>query len=429
MTSVTDNFNRTDENPIAGDWESCSGDLQISSNIAKGVSGVDFSMWKTSVDDFGDDQTVKAKVYVDGTFDKPGVCVRCDTSGNCYYGFVSGANLQINKLTTDTPGFLQSGAHSQTIAGTYDLELDVTDDDLVLTLYTTGTSTSLASISVTDTTFTTGQPGMMYDLGNVNASTIDDWEATDGAGSSISSSPSPSISSSPSPSISSSPSPSISSSPSPSISSSPSPSISSSPSPSISSSISSSPSPSPSPSISSSPSPSISSSISSSPSPSISSSISPSPSFSSSPSPEAEGGHFVSYEPILTESEWKAKYAPQTLKKPHKRRLRAKKKQALKPLPKIEEVKKKVERPTEETLKELSEVQEQVTSVQEAIDYLALYDAEQTFREKEAKDREEFMNQMQAAQELTVEIEKLKETVKKELEDFEDETLFLMIIS
>ncbi len=178
MASASDDFNRSNENPLAGSWEVTLGsNLQISSNVVKGTSGVCVVGWKASVNNFGDVQFSQVRILTPGSGDVAGPALQA-ASGQCYLVYYNegDSRIYLEKVGGPNEGPLTSSV--ETVVG----------GDIIKATLDAGGNIAIYVNDVEVNTFedptplTGGQPGMIYDLQNSNATSLDDWAGGDGTG-------------------------------------------------------------------------------------------------------------------------------------------------------------------------------------------------------------------------------------------------------
>lgn len=184
MASASDDFNRANEDPIAGNWETVINGLKILTNVAKAHSAADcVSSWKAATTAFSGDHYSEFVIGNATAFDYPGAGCRCNTTGggNGYFAVVETDNnrIQFRKLVLGV--FSNIGS---TIPYT-----DANGDTIRFAVSTNGVSADLkvyvngAQIGATQNdvagVLTGGQPGLYYEFGNSNATTIDTWASAD----------------------------------------------------------------------------------------------------------------------------------------------------------------------------------------------------------------------------------------------------------
>lgn len=186
MTTKTDTYNYV-QNPLgatgglytsitgAGLQSTASGAIGTSSSVEDNVSA-----YAPSAYTFLPDHTSEITVGNLNDGDWPGTCVRLTTvsSGQGYVAYyipeVTAVNLYL-LVAGSIPG---EGAYILNLAGTTLVSGDRLKLGCVgttLTVYHNGTSIG----SVTDTTYTTGQPGPAYEFGDNNSTLITAWTGTD----------------------------------------------------------------------------------------------------------------------------------------------------------------------------------------------------------------------------------------------------------
>lgn len=175
VRQYTDNFNRADnvDGLSSLDWNTRQGSLRISNNEFYGFGACCYGDVDSSVVDFSDDHSAQITVKALGTADHVGPAVRVTANG-CYAikadGFNSGdRRIQyINGTTLTTIGTVN-------IVPVVGDILKLTVQGSVITAYKNGVQVD----QVSNTAYTTGQPGIFYSRGNINTSKGDDFYAED----------------------------------------------------------------------------------------------------------------------------------------------------------------------------------------------------------------------------------------------------------
>lgn len=184
MASASDDFNRANENPLAGNWETVIAGLQLASNVGKAASAAACAAaYKASVTAFSGDHYSEFVIGNATAFDYPGAGLRCNTTGggNGYFAVVEtdSNRIQWRKLVLGV--FSNIGS---TIAYT-----DANGDTIRASVTTNGVSADLrvyvngvqqgATLNDAVGVLTGGQPGLYYEFGNSNGTTIDNFAAAD----------------------------------------------------------------------------------------------------------------------------------------------------------------------------------------------------------------------------------------------------------
>jgi len=175
--AFSDNFNRADGTVGTTNYDTVTGFnlCNIFSNGFRGNGDLSMALVKTSAEDFGDDQETQFTVVSVGTGDIIGMVVRGSTAGTGYLFWLDGvaeASRGIYRFA--------SAASMTKISGSTQI-IDAVAGDVVrfraegntLTVYVNGVAVATA----TDSTYTTGQPGIWYARSNINASRADDFSA------------------------------------------------------------------------------------------------------------------------------------------------------------------------------------------------------------------------------------------------------------
>ena len=172
MTTLIDNFNRPDEDPIAGNWVTALGTgLRINTLQVNGSSGITISIYNGL--QFTDDQEAEVVIAVSDNFNNVGPAVRFDTTGN---GYVlryspSGDDLVLLNYVDGTQSTI-GNYYNVGISNGDSLKLGVVGNEL--TPYVNGVAAGPATI---DNTHTSGTVGLFYQNGNGNGSKLDDFSA------------------------------------------------------------------------------------------------------------------------------------------------------------------------------------------------------------------------------------------------------------
>ena len=189
MTTKTDSF-PTVQDPLSGHWATTAGGLKCTaSGIVKGTGTSpqdNLSSWSPSDYTFLNDQSVQITINNLGNFDWPGCCVRLAGTGTSTTGYVLYARMEVGEVdfykiatsgTIGTGGVnLLASYGSLTLTGTHTIGIAVVGTSFTLSL----DSSTLGTVS--DSTFTAGQPGIAYEFGNNNSSQINSFSASDAGG-------------------------------------------------------------------------------------------------------------------------------------------------------------------------------------------------------------------------------------------------------
>ena len=166
---ATDNFNRTNANPIGGNWTTVPGAnaMQITSNAAAGTSDPSCAYW--NADSFAGDHyaQIVTPVNTDPGF-WIGPAVRCSASQlDCYFLLIKGSanNARIYKFVNGSATLLASLDYAFSGGDTHRLEVVGT----LLTVYLNGVSKGTAN----DSALSGGAAGI---VANGTTPTLDDWE-------------------------------------------------------------------------------------------------------------------------------------------------------------------------------------------------------------------------------------------------------------
>jgi hypothetical protein len=198
MTVVSDNFNRANESPIAGNWVNLrtNGPLYLQSNVVvpNNVTADGKAVWKVAVNPIGADQFSEA--VCNETFNTtssgvgPGVCLRADeaagdTNGTMYRIVINDSasgNIEIGRFNagtfSGTLAFLTAAFTSGDTMRAYIVGYVIT---VKINGVTVGTP---YDDSASGSKIATGQPGIAYSSAG-NTPSIDTWRGGDGDGSAV----------------------------------------------------------------------------------------------------------------------------------------------------------------------------------------------------------------------------------------------------
>lgn len=173
---TTDNFNRADETPLAGNWTRVPGEtgtINLSGNAVT-PNSINFdTAYYYNAGSFGNDQYSQIKVTVSGAAAGAGlgVIVRASTSVDTYYRCVldGAGNIEFGSVVASTFTFI--AGRTVTYSAGAILKLDVTGTTFTITY--NGTQ---AGATITDSSISTGKPGIAYSS-VVTSASGDDWQA------------------------------------------------------------------------------------------------------------------------------------------------------------------------------------------------------------------------------------------------------------
>lgn len=160
----TDDFNRANQNPIAGDWESglgANGQVKIASNAATNVSGTGTASVKASALSISSNQRAEVKLDSSTYDNNGGPVVRMQSDGSHYrlwwsYTYGQGNISKIDASGTET----EIGSRFYGYPTTSDtLGLEITGTSIRPYKINGGTTTYLKA-SETDSALAGGQPGL-----------------------------------------------------------------------------------------------------------------------------------------------------------------------------------------------------------------------------------------------------------------------------
>lgn len=177
MTTRTDDFNRADENPLAGNWSGPTTSLYkiVSNQLVGQNSGDDDNYQYWNADVFPDDQFSQIQL-VTYAGPSPGVTVRGSGATRNYYAYqtYAGPTSEIFKYVSGGYTVLVQASVAWNV-GEY---VKLVAEGTTLTCYLDANNPPATQIlQVTDTTFTGGVPGIYNYFGNANV--LDNWSGGD----------------------------------------------------------------------------------------------------------------------------------------------------------------------------------------------------------------------------------------------------------
>jgi hypothetical protein len=175
-STSSDNFNRANETPLAGNWTSVTGQpgtLNLSANaVSIGNAGNDAAYYYTGT--WANDQTSSVEVTASNSSAGAGAgpVVRAATGANTFYRAVvdSTGNYEVGKVIAGTFTSIRTGTVS--FANGLALKLSITGT--TLTLFYNGTQ---VGATMTDSSIASGKPGIGYSS-TLTATTMDNWVGT-----------------------------------------------------------------------------------------------------------------------------------------------------------------------------------------------------------------------------------------------------------
>ena len=173
MATFSDNFNRADGG-LGSDWSSVSGfgTFQISSNIVRhNTPGFCAQTVNTGTATFTADQEASATITAVFEFDRIGPAVRVSASGG--YAIVVNGTTGTAYISPFTPSARPSIGSGFSVAVGDVVRIRVVDDQV------TAYVNDVLADTVTDPTYTTGQPGLWGDWENSRGTQLDNFFAAD----------------------------------------------------------------------------------------------------------------------------------------------------------------------------------------------------------------------------------------------------------
>jgi hypothetical protein len=183
MANFSDAFTRADENPLAGNWTTITGEtaLKIVSNqVVPSNDALDCSARVNSVSFSADHyaSAILSTASTGGSGAGPGLAVRVASGARTYYRFIADHDLTnncqiIRFLAGSTP--LVTFTQAWTNGDRWELRVVGPANAAVLTMYLNG---SLVQTYTDNSSLASGSPGMAYSS-TAASSTLDDFLAED----------------------------------------------------------------------------------------------------------------------------------------------------------------------------------------------------------------------------------------------------------
>lgn len=182
MTTATDNFNRANETPLAGNWTTTGIAMNLTGNVAvPSATGSDCGA-RYSGATWGNDQSSSAKLATTDTAGGgvgPGLLVRWSAAATTGYRLVATHaatnNIELSRFIAGAFTVLVGFTQAWTDGDTWELRVIGPATAAVLGMYVNGT---LVRTFTDNSSIASGFPGIAYSSTAANA-TIDDWTGTD----------------------------------------------------------------------------------------------------------------------------------------------------------------------------------------------------------------------------------------------------------
>lgn len=176
MATYSDSFNRADEN-LTTPWAASVGaGAAIVSNVVKAATGSGYRISAVTGETFDNDQDAQVTLVAVNTADYAGPCVRMDGSGNGYFMSCQFADGRVYLYRMDAGVQTSLGFISSTPVATDTVKLGVVGT--TFTYYLNDVSQGTWS----DATHSSGAPGIGFNPGGSNNTTVDDFTAEGLAG-------------------------------------------------------------------------------------------------------------------------------------------------------------------------------------------------------------------------------------------------------
>lgn len=185
MALITDNFDRANETPLAGNWSTVTGNsaFNLASNSITPSDLANNCAARYSAITWGNDQSSKAAITGTGSsaLEGPGLAVRCASGANTMYVLIVGDSGTSNAIVIGrfiAGAFTSLAATTRTWAGgdTWEYTVHGPASAALLSAYHNGT---LVQSFTDNSSIGSGSPGVFYSSIS-DAATINDWTGTDG---------------------------------------------------------------------------------------------------------------------------------------------------------------------------------------------------------------------------------------------------------
>jgi hypothetical protein len=176
MATFSDDFNRADGG-VGANYDNVNSGLVVFSNQARGsnTGTINYSTVKVATADFTDDHESQVTVATISGDDYGGPMVRsAGTTANSYILYTDGGSSDPRRLAKVVSG-TRTTIGAVNVACVNGDVLKLRCVGTTLTWYKNGTLME----TITDSTHTTGQPGLCYFFGNGNTSRLDSFSADD----------------------------------------------------------------------------------------------------------------------------------------------------------------------------------------------------------------------------------------------------------
>lgn len=180
---ATDNFNRANESPMAGNWTNVQGEFDLVSNAAQPQSLAVDSGARYNAITWPDDHYSQAKLTINNTGGGGvgiGLLVRCSTSAVTFYRLAidhaGASNMEIGRTVASAFTSLSvQTAGAWTDGDTWKFTASGTGATVTLQVYKNGVQVGTDVTDSSANRLLTGQGGIFYSSAATSAS-LDDWD-------------------------------------------------------------------------------------------------------------------------------------------------------------------------------------------------------------------------------------------------------------
>ncbi len=166
---ASDNFNRADQNPIAGNWTNVTSDaMALASNVVWPGAGSNYAVAYWNADTFGNDQLSQATLggaSISSTYGGPACRIQSGALTAYFFGDILGV-YQLIYIAAGSSTVLATGSGTPTAGDVLKLEMSGTG--------LTGKVNGVSNATATDSALASGQAGL-FGYGAIGNVTLDDW--------------------------------------------------------------------------------------------------------------------------------------------------------------------------------------------------------------------------------------------------------------
>lgn len=184
MTTVTDDFNRANETPLAGNWSTGTGEtgFNLVSNVASAPDDTNDRCSVYTAASFGNDQSSKGNLTTAGATAASqgiGLVVRHAAAARTYYRFVithsSAPQVEIDRFVAGAGSSLVQFNQTFTDGDTFEMVVTGPAAAARIEIFRNGAS---IQVFTDNSSLASGNPGISYSTSSTSG-TVDNWVGTD----------------------------------------------------------------------------------------------------------------------------------------------------------------------------------------------------------------------------------------------------------